>query len=94
MVRPPLRRALADAPIGARLTAMCRALARVRRSADGAVGLGLLRVMPAMMTGCADFRHTEGEARRVAFVPMLLNCAAAQLSTLSPGARGRETQTR
>lgn len=83
----PLHPALTDVPLGAWLTAMALDLAGARRGADTAIALGLLGVMPTMMTGCADFRHTEGEARRVAFVHMLLTCAAMQLYLLSLGAR-------
>jgi nitrite reductase/ring-hydroxylating ferredoxin subunit/uncharacterized membrane protein len=86
----PLHPALVDVPLGAWTVAAVldtfeevggnRALGR---GADAAIGIGIVGALGAAMAGLADWRHTDGRARRVGLAHGVLNTGALALYTAS-----------
>lgn len=86
----PLHPALVNVPIGAwTVAAALDALEEVSGNrtlgsgADAAIGLGLVGALGAAITGMADWRHTDGQARRIGLAHGLLNTGALALYTTS-----------
>ena len=86
----PLHPVLVNVPIGAwTVAAALDAMEEVSGNralgsgADAAVGLGLVGALGAAITGIADWRHTDGQARRVGLAHGLLNTGALALYTTS-----------
>jgi nitrite reductase/ring-hydroxylating ferredoxin subunit/uncharacterized membrane protein len=86
----PLHPALVNLPLGAwTVAAALDALEEVSGNralgsgADAAISLGLVGALGAALTGIADWRHTEGQARRVGLAHGLLNTGALALYTTS-----------
>jgi nitrite reductase/ring-hydroxylating ferredoxin subunit/uncharacterized membrane protein len=86
----PLHPALVNVPIGAwTVAAALDAIEEVSGNralgsgADAAIGLGLVGALGAAITGIADWRHTDGRARRVGLAHGLLNTGAMALYTTS-----------
>ena len=52
-------------------------------SADAAIGLGIVGVLGAAITGTTDWRHTDGRARRLGIAHGLLNTGALALYATS-----------
>lgn len=76
----PLHPALVNVPIGAwTVAAALDALEEVSGNralgsgADAAIALGVIGALGAAITGVADWRHTDGQARRVGLAHGLLN---------------------
>jgi len=87
----PLHPALSDVPIGLWTSAVVLDLSgrRHERAARRLIGLGLLAVAPTALAGLADWRTTDGTARRAGAVHAALNSAGAALLTGSWLARRR-----
>jgi nitrite reductase/ring-hydroxylating ferredoxin subunit/uncharacterized membrane protein len=86
----PLHPALVNVPLGAwTIAAVLDTIEEVSGNralgsgADAAIGLGLMGALGAAITGIADWRHTEGPARRVGLAHGLLNTSAMALYTTS-----------
>jgi nitrite reductase/ring-hydroxylating ferredoxin subunit/uncharacterized membrane protein len=86
----PLHPALVNVPLGAwTVAAVLDAVEEVSgngalgSSADAAIGLGVVGALGAAITGIADWRHTDGQARRVGLAHGLLNTGALALYTTS-----------
>jgi nitrite reductase/ring-hydroxylating ferredoxin subunit/uncharacterized membrane protein len=86
----PLHPALVNVPLGAwTIAAVLDAIEEgsgnraLGSGADAAIGLGLMGALGAAITGIADWRHTEGQARRVGLAHGLLNTGALALYTTS-----------
>jgi nitrite reductase/ring-hydroxylating ferredoxin subunit/uncharacterized membrane protein len=86
----PLHPALVNVPLGAwTIAAVLDAIEEgsgnraLGSGADAAIGLGLMAALGAAITGIADWRHTEGQARRVGLAHGLLNTGALALYTTS-----------
>ena len=86
----PLHPALVNVPLGAwTIAAVLDAIEEgsgnraLGSGADAAIGLGLMGALGAVITGIADWRHTEGQARRVGLAHGLLNTGALALYTTS-----------
>jgi nitrite reductase/ring-hydroxylating ferredoxin subunit/uncharacterized membrane protein len=86
----PLHPALVNLPLGAwSVAAALDAIEEVGGNralgsgADAAIGLGLVGALGAVITGIADWRHTDGRARRVGLAHGLLNTGALALYTTS-----------
>jgi nitrite reductase/ring-hydroxylating ferredoxin subunit/uncharacterized membrane protein len=86
----PLHPALVNVPIGAwTVAAALDAIEEVSGNralgsgADAAIGLGVIGALGAAITGVADWRHTDGQARRVGLAHGLLNTGALALYTTS-----------
>lgn len=86
----PLHPALVNVPLGAwTVAAALDALEEVSghralgNGADAAIGLGLVGTLGAAITGIADWRHTDGQARRIGFVHGVLNTGALALYATS-----------
>ncbi|HLH73613.1 MAG TPA: Rieske 2Fe-2S domain-containing protein [Chloroflexota bacterium] len=76
----PLHAAITDLPVGAWTSAMIfdylgliTGDRRLNRSADLAVGIGLVGAIAAGLAGLADYSEIEGESRRVGAVHGILN---------------------
>jgi nitrite reductase/ring-hydroxylating ferredoxin subunit len=86
----PLHPALVNVPLGAwTVAAVLDAAEEVSgngalgRSADAAIGVGVVGALGAAITGIADWRHTDGQARRIGLAHGLLNTGALALYTTS-----------
>jgi nitrite reductase/ring-hydroxylating ferredoxin subunit/uncharacterized membrane protein len=71
----PLHPALTDLALGAWWTGSVLDIVGAQRTADAAITLGVLSVVPTALSGAADWADTEGEPRRTGLVHALLNSA-------------------
>jgi len=71
----PLHPALTDVALGAWWTGSFLDLVGVKRTADAAITLGVLSVVPTALSGAADWADTSDEQRRTGLVHALLNSA-------------------
>lgn len=92
----PLHVMLTDVPLGAWTTAaafdVLHLLTRKdewESAARGAIGVGLLGALGAVVTGLADWSQLSGEERRVGLAHGLLNIAGVGLMATSFARRGR-----
>lgn len=69
--------------------AAARRQARRRRAANFALAVGLASGIPAALTGIADWRFTDGEARKLGVVPIVATAAAVGLYGASALAKAR-----
>src|SRR5437660_545283 len=69
----PLHPALTDVALGAWWTGSFLDLVGVKRTADAAITLGVLSVVPTALSGAADWADTSDEQRRTGLVHALLN---------------------
>ena len=86
----PLHPVLTDVPIGAWTTALALDAREVAtgdagygRSADFALGVGLVAAVGAAVTGLNDWSETEGRSRRLGLLHGLLNLSATALVATS-----------
>jgi len=86
----PLHPALTDVPVGAWTAGAVLDVLEVatgsealRRSADGALAVGVAGAIPAALTGLSDWRYLRGESKRVGSLHAILNSAGLTLNTLS-----------
>lgn len=79
----PVHAALTDIPVGAWTTTLALDLAGLDEGADYALKLGLAGAAGAMVAGLADWRYTEGSARRTGVAHAMLNVAGTTLYALS-----------
>ena len=93
----PLHPALTDVPIGAWTAAVAldaidggSESPAVRRSADGALAVGVLAALPTALTGLSDWSHLRGNSRRAGALHGLLNVAGVVLNVTSLGLRRSE----
>ncbi len=82
----PLHPPLTDVPLGAWTAAFALDLVG-SRSADGALGVGILGALPAAATGLNDWSYLRGETRRLGMVHALLNTMGLALNVASLVAR-------
>ncbi|MDQ6669271.1 MAG: Rieske (2Fe-2S) protein [Chloroflexota bacterium] len=71
----PLHPALTDLALGAWWTGGVLDVVGVKGTADAAITLGVLSVVPTALSGWADWADTSGEQRRMGLVHALLNSA-------------------
>ena len=84
----PLHPVLTDLPIGAWafagvLDALSIGKHRTNPGADAAIGFGIAAAIPTAMAGAADWRQTDGEARRIGVAHALLNSGALSCYVVS-----------
>jgi nitrite reductase/ring-hydroxylating ferredoxin subunit/uncharacterized membrane protein len=96
----PLHPVLTDVPLGSWTAAAvldaCEAVSghgAFGRGADVTIGIGIIGALGSVVTGLTDWRHTDGEARRIGLTHGLLNLGALALYTTSFFLRRRQART-